>query len=81
MPDETENGVPVSHSATMPPTGADSSTPSHGDEGEFEIAVEREQQQEDQEQRQRQDDVQLRARGGVFAIFAAPVGAVALRQA
>ena len=27
MPDETENGVPVSHSARMPPTGADSSTP------------------------------------------------------
>ena len=28
MPDDTENGVPVSHSATMPPTGADRSTPS-----------------------------------------------------
>ena len=27
MPEDTENGVPVSHSATMPPTGADSSTP------------------------------------------------------
>ena len=28
MPEDTENGVPVSHSATMPPTGADSTTPS-----------------------------------------------------
>ena len=27
MPDETENGVPVSHSASRPPTGAESSTP------------------------------------------------------
>ena len=51
----------------------------HGDEGEFEIAVEREQQQEDQEQGQRQDD-SAGARGGVFGVFAAPVQAVALRQ-
>ena len=28
MPDETENGVPVSRSASRPPTGAESSTPS-----------------------------------------------------
>ena len=28
MPEETENGVPVIHSARIPPTGADSSTPS-----------------------------------------------------
>ena len=27
MPDETENGFPVSHSARIPPTGADISTP------------------------------------------------------
>ena len=80
MPDEAEKGVPVSKSARMPPTGADSSTPSDGDEGEFEIAVEREQQKEDQEQGQRQNNAQLMAGGGVFGIFAAPVGAIAPRQ-
>ena len=28
MPEDTENGVPVIHNAAMPPTGADSTTPS-----------------------------------------------------
>ena len=64
----------------MPPTGADSNTPSTVMSGKLEIAVEREQQQEDQEQRQRQHDAQLLARGGVFRVFAAPIEPVAFRQ-
>ncbi len=72
MPDETENGVPVSHSATMPPTGADSSTPSDGDQRELEVAVEREQQQEDHEQGQRQHDVAAALREAVYSLYSPP---------
>ena len=55
MPEDTENGVPVSHSASDAADRRRQQHAQHGDEREFEIAVEREQQQEDQEQRQRQD--------------------------
>ena len=37
MPDETENGVLVSHRATMPPTGAESNTPSTVISGNFKL--------------------------------------------
>ncbi len=80
MPDETENGVPVIHSANSPPIGADSTHAEYGNEREFKVAVQREQQQENQEQRQRKDDAELRARGRVLGVFAAPVETIALRQ-
>ena len=80
MPDETENGVPVIHSATKPAHRRRQQHAEHGDEREFEIAVEQEQQQENQEQGQRQNDLQLLARSRIFRVFAAPIQTVALRQ-
>src|SRR6185437_12087475 len=37
MPEDTENGVLVSHSATIPPTGADNSTPATVMSGNFRL--------------------------------------------